>query len=90
MSQQKLEESIKPVSIKIPLGIPNIEKILPFTWADAILYYPITIPFALPIHLLNSLSGPNGLGYQKFVAQVLIPHNQRVKDSPNLGDIWKY
>lgn len=49
----------------------------PFTWWDAVKSYPITIPFFIPLYMVNAGSGSSGLGYQKFVPQFFIPHNKR-------------
>jgi hypothetical protein len=49
----------------------------PFTWFDAVLLYPITFPFFVPLYFMNGLSGGVGFGYQKFVPQLMIPENKR-------------
>jgi len=62
-----------------------------FTWLDAFLLFPISIPLFFPLYIMNSLAGPNGYGYQKFVPQLLIPFNKRTQvTSKNWMDSWEH
>jgi hypothetical protein len=67
-----------------------------FTWIDAAIRYPIMIIGFPVIYLANSMAGPNnGLGYQKFVAQCLIPQEKQLSygspnPTPECYESWKY
>jgi len=55
-----------------------------FTWVDAIVILPVAVMFSLPLYFVNALSGPNGLGYQKLIPQILIPETKRIDTHPTL------
>jgi len=48
-----------------------------FTWCDALPYLPFVAVFLVPLFVMNSLSGGNGLGWQKGVPQFLIQPSKR-------------
>lgn len=73
-------------------SIPPIEQ---FTWIDAAIRYPVMIIGFPVIYVINSISGSDGLGYQKFVAQCLIPQDKQLRHgspnpSPECYESWKY
>ena len=87
---QDVIEDPKPMTFSLPENKTNLTK-EDFTWWDAFKLYPITIPLFVPLHVMNALIGGNGLGYQKFVPQFVIPHHKRIRvNSTTFLGSWKH
>lgn len=78
---------------KTPIILPNgfiqpeLEK-KEFTWENALVLLPISLIFSLPLYIINSLSGPRGLGYQKFCPQIIITDEKRIDETPDFLSSW--